>query len=300
MARGALVGCVRVCVLGLWVPQPAAAQLPERPRTISIVEQLETERKALFAQVADSVVFVNCGDESFGSGFFVDPSGVIATNRHVVDCKDSISVILRSGEKRSAKVALTDPLYDLALLRIRLAGAAVKALPLADSDRVEVGDYAAAVSHPVGGVWTLNEGLISNRYPARKDQYAGIIQTQVPLQPGSSGGPMLNRRGEVVGVITAKLKEGDSTGFCIQSNLVKRLVSQYQAERGGQLAVNGNLPGAVLLVDGVKQGALPALVTLPPGAHRVQVTLGGRVFQRDVEVAAGGVEQLFVRDSDLR
>src|SRR5690606_6143196 len=110
--------------------------------------------------------------------------------------------------KKSAKIVARERQADLALLKIKVKDLKINVLPLGDSDGVQVGDYAASVSHPVGGVWTFNEGLISNRYPARHDQYAGIIQTQVPLQPGSSGGPVFNRHGQVICVHTAGLKNG--------------------------------------------------------------------------------------------
>ncbi|MBI5497374.1 MAG: trypsin-like peptidase domain-containing protein [Deltaproteobacteria bacterium] len=290
--------------LALWgvlVP-PALAHGAGLPSAApgSVAAQQEAERKALFDVAANAVVFVRCGDDSIGSGFLVDAAGLILTNRHVVECDDSVSVILRTGEKRKGKIVAKDPIYDLALLRIKADGLQLSTLALADSDAVEVADYAAAVSHPVGGVWTFNDGLISNRYPAKHDQYAGILQAQVPLQPGSSGGPLLNRRGDVVGIVTAKLRTGDNMIFCIQSNLARRLLGEYQGNANGQLAVNGNIPGAELIVDGKVSGTLPALLTLPVGAHAIEVRAKGRTHRRDITLQKGRVEQVFVKPEDLR
>lgn len=266
----------------------------------SHIAKVEAERKALFNSVADGVVFVRCGEAIIGSGFFVHASGILVTNQHVVDCKGKIQVILRTGERKRAVVVARDSLYDLALMQIDAVGLNIRVLTLADSDLVAVGDYAAAVSHPVGGVWTLNDGIISNRYPARNDQYAGIIQTQVPLQPGSSGGPMFNRHGHVVGVVTAKLKSGDSTGFCIQSNLARRLLGDHLGASSAQLAVNGTVQGAEIVVDGKKRGAVPALLTLAPGTHTVEVRLKGKSLTTTVTLSKGGVGQVLVRREDLR
>ncbi|MEW5854332.1 MAG: trypsin-like peptidase domain-containing protein [Myxococcota bacterium] len=149
-------------------------------------------------------------------------------------------------------------------------------------------------------MWTLNEGIISNRYPAENDRYAGVLQTQVPLQPGSSGGPVINRAGQVVGVVTAKLRSGDNTGFCIQSNLVRRLLLQHEMKRGAQLAVDGAVRGAELWVDGQMRGTVPLLVVLPPGAHDVEVRQSGKVVKRSVTLAAGEVQQVLLGAGDMR
>lgn len=302
MATGRLRGgkhwILLACCVAVANAHAAPGPLPSAAED-SPAARAERDRKALFNAVADSVVFVRCGDESIGSGFFVDAQGFIATNRHVIDCDDRVQVFLRNGEKYKARVVAKDAVYDLAILYVKVTSP-VTPLVLADSDKVEVGDYAASVSHPVGGVWTFNEGLISNKYPNKDDRFAGIIQTQVPLQPGSSGGPMLNRRGQVVGVVTAKLKQGDNTGFCIQSNLVRRLMQELAGNSNAQLAVSGKPAGAEIHVDGERRGTLPSLITVPPGEHTVLVRHGGKSVQKKVSLERGAVVQMFVKEEELQ
>ncbi|MEW5854331.1 MAG: trypsin-like peptidase domain-containing protein [Myxococcota bacterium] len=120
-------------------PSPPREAAHQPARSAASLETLEQERKALFNGVADAVVFVSCGKISFGSGFIVDKSGLVVTNRHVVDCKEKVSVVLRGGARREATVATLDPVYDLALLQVELSDIAVTPLTLADSDGVEVG-----------------------------------------------------------------------------------------------------------------------------------------------------------------
>lgn len=278
------------------------ARQPELPpaNASSFLANLENERQALFERVADAVVFMQCEDSHVGSGFFVTDNGLIATNRHVAECEQKLTVVLRTGEKHKAKIVAHDKLYDLALVRIKKLASTPVVLPLANSDEVRIGSYAAAVGHPVGGIWTFTDGMVSNIYAAAKDRYAGIIQAQVPVQPGSSGGPILNRRGEVVGVVTAKLKSGDNMTFCIQSNLLKRLLDEHGNKMNGQLAVDGPVTDAEVLVNGEVKGKVPTLLSLPVGTHPVQVRKGPRKLDTTVKLEAGEVTQLFVKEEDIR
>lgn len=283
-----------VSVLWLVVTPVAAATDP----AVHPMQALEEARRAMFDQLADSVVFVHCGGQ-FGSGFFVDATGLILTNRHVVDCKGKLEVVLHDGYRADAERDTADPVYDLALLRIR-PPKPVKPLDLADSDQAKIGDYAACVSHPVGGVWTFNDGFISNRYPSSDDQMAGMVQTQIPLLPGSSGGPVVNRLGKVVCIHTAGLKSGATMGFCIESNLARRLMSQHSSANSAQLAVDGDVEGVVVMVDGRKIGGLPVLANVGSGPHRLEVRQGTRVLRKEVMVKEGKTTTVFVKGSDLK
>lgn len=278
-------------------PPPPPTAVEER----SLVEGLERERKELFKNAADGVVFIRCGDGRFGSGFFVHSAGLIATSGHVVACGEyKPAVILRTGEKRVARIVAHDPIHDLALLQVALGNTNVTVLSLADSEAVQVGDYAAAISHPVGAVWTLNEGLVSNRHPGEHDEYAGVLQLQVPLQRGSSGGPVLDKRGQVMGVVTSKHRTADNTAFCVQSNLVKRLLLEHVLATHSQLGVHGTVVGAEVFVDGDFVGIVPTLITLPHGSHELVVKRDGRSLTRTLVLSQGSVFQVFVKAEDLQ
>jgi len=278
----------------------AAAKPTLEDEPLSVLAAAEAERMALFERTADAVVLIECGKHHFGSGFFVDASGLIATNRHVAECDEKLKVLLRTGEKKSAKLVGKDKLYDLALVKISVTDLHPTVLKLADSEGARIGSYAAAVGHPVGGIWTFTDGMISNRYAAAQDQFAGIIQAQIPVQPGSSGGPVLNRGGQVVGVVTAKLGTGDNMTFCIQSNLLLRLLEEHAGEVNGQVAINGNLPGAEVWVNNTLQGSVPALVTLPVGEHRIEIRRGGKLHVKTVKLESGQVAQFSVSTADLK
>lgn len=164
-----------------------------------------------------------------GSGFEVDGTGTIVTAWHVVMEASSISVRLQQGRALTAKVVDEDPADDLALLRIPTGGLTLHPLPLGDSARVHVGDGVYTISNPFGLEGTLTSGVISalqRRITAPSGvAINGVLQTDAPINAGSSGGPLLNIAGEVVGVaaqIETRGGGGDvGVGFAIPIDAVK-------------------------------------------------------------------------------
>jgi S1-C subfamily serine protease len=164
-----------------------------------------------------------------GSGFEIDGTGTIVTAWHVVMEASSISVRLQDGRRLTARVMGEDPAYDVALLRIPTDGLTLHPLPLGDSDRVHVGDGVYTISNPFGLEGTLTSGVISalqRRITAPNGvAIAGVLQTDAPINAGSSGGPLLNSAGEVVGVaaqIETRGGGGDvGVGFAIPIDAVK-------------------------------------------------------------------------------
>ncbi len=141
-----------------------------------------------------------------GSGIVISSSGEIVTNEHVIEGARSITVSLdgEGGAKRTAKVVSEDPSQDLAVLRIDHSGLAVQPLKLARASTVEVGDPAYAIGSPYGLNWTLTTGIVSalDRTIRAPDgtSIPGALQTDAALNPGNSGGPLLNAAGEVIGL----------------------------------------------------------------------------------------------------
>ncbi len=126
---------------------------------------------------------------SLGSGVIVDPSGLIVTNRHVIDGADEIHVVLADRREFDAKVILSDERADLAVLRIDTHGARLPILTLGDSDALEVGDLVLAIGDPFGVGQTVTMGIVSGL--ARSigtDDFGSFIQTDAAINPGNSGG----------------------------------------------------------------------------------------------------------------
>jgi serine protease Do len=164
-----------------------------------------------------------------GTGFVIDPSGLILSNSHVVFGRQSLLVTFGDGTSMPAKLVGADPIFDVALLRVSSPDDhKFAALPLGDSDRVNVGGEAIAIGNPLGLTETLTRGIVSatNRVlPATSfGQQEPLIQTDAPINPGNSGGPLINQCGEVVGITTAILPDAQNIGFAIPINMVKALL----------------------------------------------------------------------------
>jgi serine protease Do len=164
-----------------------------------------------------------------GSGVIIDPSGVILTNNHVVEGGGKISVRLSDGREFPAAEVKRDPKTDLAIIRIKGAGQ-LKATKLGDSDKMEVGDWVLALGDMFNLEGSVTAGIISSKGRSLGPQTrADFLQTDAAINPGSSGGPLINLDGEVVGINTAihtRSGANDGVGFAIPSNVAKWVVDQ--------------------------------------------------------------------------
>jgi serine protease Do len=161
-----------------------------------------------------------------GSGFVIDPEGVVVTNAHVVEGAEWIQVRLFDGRRLTAKLLGKDNRVDLALLKIDGA-AKLATLRLGDSNRLRVGEFVLALGHPFGLEHSVSFGIVSRKGAPLTVAAPGFdfIQTDAAINPGNSGGPLVNMAGEVVGVNSMAARNG-SIGFAIPANLVRLLVPQ--------------------------------------------------------------------------
>ena len=164
-----------------------------------------------------------------GSGFIIDSTGIIVTNNHVVAGADSVYVRLHDGREFKATSVKTDERTDLAVVTID-AGEPLKALPLGNSDMMEIGDWVVAVGNPFGLELTVTSGIISakGRGPGINDR-EDFLQTDAAVNPGNSGGPLVNLNGEVIGInsaITTRNGGNDGVAFAIPINMAKWVVNQ--------------------------------------------------------------------------
>ena len=222
--------------------------------------------------------------QSLGSGVIVDAEkGYIITNNHVIDKADEIKVTLRSGETYKAKLIGTDPDSDVAVIQIEAKN--LIAIPRANSENLQVGDFAIAIGNPFGLGQTVTSGIISamERSGLGIEGYENFLQTDASINPGNSGGALVNLRGELIGINTAIYsKSGGSVGinFAIPINMAHdimlQLIKYGEVKRGSlgaqaqdltpQLAKAFNIP--------FRRGAVVAHVEKDSPADRAGLKVG--------------------------
>src|SRR5262249_27623797 len=173
--------------------------------------------------------------KSLGSGFVIDSSGYILTNNHVVENADEIVVKLANGKEFKAKVAGRDAKTDIALIEIKGDAKDLPAVKLGDSNSLRVGEWVVAIGNPFGLENTVTVGIVSavGRH-INQGPYDNFIQTDAAINPGNPGGPLLNTKGEVVGLNTAIFSRSGGNigiGFAIPIDLAKEIVPQLK-EKG--------------------------------------------------------------------
>ncbi|MCI0476257.1 MAG: trypsin-like peptidase domain-containing protein, partial [Anaerolineales bacterium] len=196
-----------------------------KPAVVTVVNRMAAQRGTFGRSVSPT---------SSGSGIIIDGKGYVVTNNHVVENAQSLLVILSDGTKLDAKLIGTDPLADLAVLKVEATMPAVA--PLGDSSALQPGQVAIAIGSPLGDFrGTVTMGVVSamNRQVGTMQ---GLIQTDAAINNGNSGGPLINSLGQVIGVNTLVVRstsEGnvaEGLGFAIPSNLVREITSQLIAK----------------------------------------------------------------------
>jgi len=330
----------------LWQEAPVAVAAPELTRFNDLLADLAERLKPALVHVRVRRGGSVAKDDdapgeprrSTGSGFVIDPNGLIVTNAHVVEQAEWIQVRLADGRRFNGRTVGLDSRVDLALVRIDATGLPV--LPLGDSNRMRVGEFVLALGHPFGLEQSVSFGIVSRKGAPLTVAAPGFdfIQTDAAINPGNSGGPLVNMAGQVIGVNSMAARNG-SIGFAIPSNLVKLLVPQL-ASKGkiewGWLGVSiaevtdedvprlklrdargvlvrGVMPGEPAAVGGVKaddvlvavdgtplEGPrdLQRVVSSTPVGKRVRLVLLREGRETEVEVTIGLYKEREARERD--
>lgn len=176
--------------------------------------------------------------QALGSGFFVHPSGYVLTNEHVVRDATAGRILTLDGADLGAEVVATDPVYDLALLKVLGPRRDYPVLPMGDSDAVAAGDWVLAIGNPLGLGHTVTLGIVSQTgrnltgVSEAEGRPVRFLQIDAAINPGSSGGPLVTLDGAWVGVNTAGLPDAQSIGFAVPSRQVQEFVQRVVAGQG--------------------------------------------------------------------
>ncbi|BDG08307.1 S1C family serine protease [Anaeromyxobacter paludicola] len=173
--------------------------------------------------------------KGLGTGFVIHRDGWILTNAHVVEGAAQVEVDLgEDGQRVPARIVGADGPTDVALLKVEVPEP-LPVVPLGDSDRVEIAEWALVLGNPFGLSHSVTFGIVSHTgrddvSPAGREGFYDFIQTDASINPGNSGGPVLNLRGEVVGIATAVNATGQGIGFAVPINMAKEILGQLRAQ----------------------------------------------------------------------
>jgi serine protease Do len=215
----------------LWQESQGPAPEPELVRFNQALTRLAEQLKPALVQIRVQRPTEEPDPEegprrALGSGFVIHPTGFVVTNAHVVERSSTVQVRLASGRRLTGTVVGRDRRVDLALVKVEPAEP-LPVLPLGDSERLSVGELVLALGHPFGLEQTVSLGIVSRKGAPLQAAAPGFdfIQTDAAVNPGNSGGPLVDMGGQVVGVNSMAARNG-SIGFAIPVNLIKALLPQ--------------------------------------------------------------------------
>lgn len=226
-----------------------------------------------------------------GSGFVFTPDGFILTNSHVVQGADKVAVTLSDGRRFDATIVGHDPGTDVAVIRISAAG--LVAAPLGDSQKIRVGQLAIAIGNPFGFQYSVTTGVVSALGRSLRSESGrlidNVIQTDAALNPGNSGGPLVNSNGEVIGINTAVILPAQGLCFAVAVNTAKFVAGQLIKEgkiRRAHLGVGGQnvtIPRFIVRSQQLKTetGVLVISVEKQSPAERAGIAQGDVIIALD-------------------
>ena len=190
------------------------------------MEKLKSQTSGDFSSVIEdaikSVVTIRT-DISQGTGFIINNEGYLVTNAHVLVGGKKVEAITYEQNRLSAELIGYDGELDIALLKV---SGNYKSLTLTNSDDVQIGEKVIAIGNPLGLQFSVSEGIVSAVKRPGLTDINSYIQTDAALNPGNSGGPLINKQGEVIGINNFKVGGGESLGFALESNKIKEAINK--------------------------------------------------------------------------
>ena len=291
-----------------FAPQPAPANPAISDRDSSLLDAYSQAVVQSAEKISPSVVFIEATKmlpqsrgaatraqreaHGSGSGFVFTPDGFILTNSHVVHDTSRLTVALNDGRRFEAAMVGDDPASDVAVIRIS-AGGLLAAAPLGDSEKIRVGQLAIAIGNPYGFQYSVTAGVVSALGRSLRSESGrlidNVIQTDAALNPGNSGGPLVDSNGEVIGVNTAVILPAQGLCFAVAINTAKfvaaRLIKDGKIRRaylglGGQ---NVTIPRIVVRSQQLKTeaGVLVISVEKQSPAERAGLNQGDVIIALD-------------------
>lgn len=201
------------------------------PKIFAATKESESSTEKIFNEQVDSIVVIGAMDKKqsrLGSGFIVDEDGLIVTNAHLTGGAKKIVIKLhKSAVYHQASLVAIDRAKDIAILKVDLPN--LKPVKLGNSNKVQIGERVVSIGNPLGLESTISDGLISSWRTVKGG--LKVLQISVPLSQGSSGGPLFNLKGEVIGVTMGSYLKGQNLNFAVPINDVKPLLSKSNLNR---------------------------------------------------------------------
>lgn len=197
----------------------------------SQIEQVKLSASSDFSEIIEdsinSVVTIRT-DVAQGTGFIINDEGYIVTNAHVLSGGHRVVAITSEKQTITAEFIGYDADFDLALLKIP---GSYNSLSLGDSDEIQIGEKVIAIGNPLGLQFSVSEGIVSAVDRQGLNELEAYIQTDAALNPGNSGGPLINKNGEVIGINNFKISGGENIGFALESDYIKQIVNEIAEEK---------------------------------------------------------------------
>jgi S1-C subfamily serine protease len=275
---------------------------------INAVEKVSPAVVQIIVQKADTRRRSPAGEGASGSGFLISPEGFIVTNSHVVNNSREIEVHLPDGSAYQAETVGEDPSTDIAVIRVY--GQNYVHAVFGDSGKLKVGQLVIAIGNPFGFQSTVTTGVVSSlgrsMYSYTGRLIDGVIQTDAPLNPGNSGGPLINAVGDVIGINTAIISSAQGLCFAVGSRVAEYVVGKLITTgrvRRSALGIAGQtiiLPQRVIIYNNLKRnrGILIQKIISPAVLDSSQISPGD-VIVRFNQVDVGSVDELYLQLNEL-
>lgn len=195
-------------------------------RQIDVLKTSQSDFSSVIEEVIKGVVRVGT-DRSSATGFLISSDGYVVTNYHVIEGGSYVRVQTYNGRVLEAEIIGSDVAKDITLLKVE---GTFESIELADSDDVQIGEKVIAIGNPLGLSFTVTEGIVSATDRRGPNGLSAYIQTDVTLNPGNSGGPLIDKEGKVIGINNFKIGEAEGLGFALESNMVRATVEDIRQE----------------------------------------------------------------------